>query len=247
MKSTLSLQNYKDLKQEILEDIGHEIYDHKSNILVTRCDEPLCGDYYPIYEYNEFNFLKGLAEDLEWETDKEQIEALIYTVEDFVEELKTYEIIQADDVLKELEDTIKFLEFREHRPISKKAKTNGFAYEATPTSFGAVVYTYKDIANLGSGDYKQYSEDTAFITYAYLGRSESDFDHDKAMEGLILTIESMVKEDGYKKIYALTCEDNHATYENLGYKVTDKIDKEKCDKICGARIMNAVYVEKQIA
>lgn len=110
MKDSFSLRDFLQIKYDLLEDVKYQICNHDSNVFITRCDKQLWEGYYPVFDYDTMAFIKRLSEEIETETNKGEIRALLLTIEDQAKEMQDMEVIKVDALLQELDETIKYLQ-----------------------------------------------------------------------------------------------------------------------------------------
>lgn len=101
-----------------------------------------------------------------------------------------------------------------------------------------VRFVEKDGVRIGSGSYKKYDEEIAYIKYMYVEPSDS-YDSYLVYQDLYEVLEKDIREDKYQRILVMTDEtsDIVEVYEDNDFEeVEDIFDREKIIRLDGARV-----------
>ena len=107
---------------------------------------------------------------------------------------------------------------------------------------GNVRFVLDEGRDIGSGGFKKYNDEIAYLHYLHIETEESGI-----YEELFEKIQSDIIRAGYKKIITLVGINKKVFYENQGFIVsTDKFDMDKINDLSGAIIDYTFVMEKSL-
>lgn len=106
-------------------------------------------------------------------------------------------------------------------------------------------FVVQDDKAIGSGSYKKFDDETAFLTYLRIEPSD-EYDEKMLYEELYQVLENDIIADGYKTIFTVCDKEESGFYEGNGYSIGKERNQDKLTVLMGVEVIHDVMMEKHL-